>query len=106
MKYWTEAPFWYLLLFGLLIPIGLPLWLNQFALSYWQLIALNALPLLLYLLLAVSYRPLKHNRLLAWLDDPFKQQTDAKKAGMGIAIALTLGIGAQSISVIALMLFC
>ncbi|QSX34182.1 hypothetical protein JYB87_02735 [Shewanella avicenniae] len=105
MKYWAEAPLWYLVLLGLVIPLGLPIGLNQFAVDYWLSVAITALPMLIYLGLMLSYRPNKHNRVLAWLDDPFNQGVNKQKAGLGVAIAITVGLAAQTLSLIAVLIW-
>ena len=96
-----EAPLISLLLLGVIIPIGLPCYLLSLDINYWTRLALDAAPWLLYLLLPLFYT-VKWNHFLAWLDDPFGRRPDEKKAGLGIAIAVHLGLVTQFISVIVL----
>lgn len=96
-----EAPLISILLLVVIIPIALPLYLLSLDVNYWAMLALDAAPWLLYLLLPIFYS-VKWNSFLAWLDDPFGRRSDQPKTGLGIAIAVYLAIVTQLISVIVL----
>ncbi|MCH1924030.1 hypothetical protein L9G74_05730 [Shewanella sp. C32] len=99
---YLEAPLISLLLLGVVIPIALPIYLQSLDIHYWLKLAINALPLVGYVCFAIGYAPLKHNRMLAWFDDPLGRRPQEKKAGLGITMAMALGMVTQFISVVVL----
>ncbi|WP_417760808.1 hypothetical protein [Shewanella sp.] len=99
---YIEAPLISLLLLVIVIPIALPSYLLSLTINYWSALAINALPLAGYITFAVVYSPVHHNRILAWIDDPLGRRPHEKKAGLGIAMAMSLATITQFISLVVL----